>query len=318
MKPYRQLRMAAVVLALAVSTFPGITASQDVSAYMAVRERAAATQSNVASAVRANAQTALRGDYPLATNTLSRIVQMSLRQGSDSYVGLEVFIYAHKLPPIDVEALEQHEVRIRRADYQFHIVHATVPVEALDAVAALPFVRWIGPPSQSVLNAGSVTAEGDAVMRAADARALFGIDGRGVRVGIISDSLIDLRASAVSGDLPPNVAIVNARDGSHLVGPSDEGRAMAEIVHDLAPGAELLFHSGFPTSLDLIAAIRALTVAGAHIIVDDVLPRIEPAFTDGPVAQAAQEAVDSGVVYITGASHAGCRRSASVKRRSDR
>jgi hypothetical protein len=51
---------------------------------------------------------------------------------------------------------------------------------------------------------------------------------------------------------------------------NDEGRALAEIIHDLAPGATLLFRTGFPTSLDFIAAVRELTEAGAQIIVDDI------------------------------------------------
>jgi subtilisin family serine protease len=128
----------------------------------------------------------------------------------------------------------------------------------------------------------------------------MGVDGRGVRIGIISDSLINLQASVDSGDLPSDLIIVDGQDGSTVPDTVDEGRAMAEIIHDLAPGATLLFHSGIPTSLDMIAAIRALTAADADIIVDD-LGFIEPVFEDGPVAQAVQEAIDHGVVYVTAA-----------------
>ncbi|PON12494.1 hypothetical protein C2W62_39320 [Candidatus Entotheonella serta] len=103
-----------------------------------------------------------------------------------------------------------------------------------------------------------------------------------------------------SGDLPDNGRIVNGRDGNS---PSniDEGRAMAEIIHDLAPGANLLFHTGFPSSLDMVEAIESLTAAGAHVIVDDLGFLSEPVFEDGPIATAVQTAIHRGVVYVTSA-----------------
>ena len=80
---------------------------------------------------------------------------------------------------------------------------------------------------------------------------------------------------------------------------TDEGRAMAEIIHDMAPGATLLFHSGFATSVDMTHAIRDLVEAGADVIVDDIGFLAEPVFEHGDVAQAVQDAIDRGVVYVT-------------------
>ncbi len=174
-----------------------------------------------------------------------------------------------------------------------------------ELAAQLDFT-WMGwlPPSTS--NVGSVTSTGDDAMRASDLRARLGVDGSGVNIGIISDGLVDLQASVDSGDLPENVQIVNGRDGND---PSniDEGRAMAEIIHDLAPGANLFFHTGAPSSVDMIAAIEGLTAVGSHIIVDDLGFPGEPVFEDGPVAQAVQAAISQGVVYITSAGNAGMR-----------
>ena len=67
---------------------------------------------------------------------------------------------------------------VLRSDAQFDMVYATVPPDALETVATLPFVRWIGPPVYSVRRTGSVTSEGDTVMRADLVRANAWRDGQ--------------------------------------------------------------------------------------------------------------------------------------------
>ena len=63
---------------------------------------------------------------------------------------------------------------------------------------------------------------------------------RGYKVGVISDSFDHLGgelAGIGSGDLP----LVQVVLDSNLAGDSDEGRAMCEIVYDVAPGADIAF-----------------------------------------------------------------------------
>ena len=138
-------------------------------------------------------------------------------------------------------------------------------------------------------------------MRADLARTMLGVTGNGVKVGIISDSLCDAATSINSGDLPATITIVNGQDGCADPDANDEGRALAEIIHDLAPGATLLFRTGFPTSVDFIAAVRELTAAGAQVIVDDIKISSEPVFEEGPVAQAVRQAIQQGVVFVSAA-----------------
>ena len=158
---------------------------------------------------------------------------------------IDVYVYTDVLTQAEIDALQHHSVHLYHADRQFHTVYAAVAIDALETIAALPFVRWVSLPSYSLLRTGDVTSAGDTVLRAAEARENFGVDGRGVRVGIISDSLVNLQASVDSGDLPSDVIVLEAGEDSG----TDEGRAMAEIIHDIAPGAKLLFHSGFDTSV---------------------------------------------------------------------
>ena len=56
-------------------------------------------------------------------------------------------------------------------------------------VSALPFVRYIRLPDYGFTNTGSVTSQGDQILQAAQARAQFGVDGTGIRVGVISDGI---------------------------------------------------------------------------------------------------------------------------------
>jgi hypothetical protein len=160
---------------------------------------------------------------------------------------------------------------------------------------------------------GSATSEGDVQLNAANARGSFGIDGSGVTVGILSDSFDrDLGAAThaagdvASGDLPGagspcgSSSPVGVLDDSEAEG-DDEGRAMAQIVHDLAPGASVDFATAFTGEPAFAANIRALAAAGARVIADDVSYFEEPFFQDGPVAVAVNEVAAAGVSYFSAA-----------------
>ena len=142
----------------------------------------------------------------------------------------------------------------------------------------------------------------------------FDLAASGVTVGVLSDSY-DVATEAAdgsgpvathahedvaSGDLPgpPSTCCgqqtpVNVLDEEPEAGrrPTDEGRAMLQIVHDLAPGAELAFATAFEGEESFAENIEALAGrleggAGAQVIVDDVAYFEEPFFQDGPVAVA--------------------------------
>src|SRR3972149_2843541 len=162
---------------------------------------------------------------------------------------------------------------------------------------------------------GSVTSQGDAVLGGPLARSSFGVSGSGIKVGIISDSFNFLGGQAAgiaSGDLPGpgnpggRLPPVNIVSDEFFPGNLDEGRAIAEIVHDLAPGAEILFHSAFnnPQSSpggSIAAAINNLVAAGANVIIDDVFSVGAPAYQDGVAAPAVNNAFASGVAYFSSA-----------------
>jgi hypothetical protein len=160
---------------------------------------------------------------------------------------------------------------------------------------------------------GAATSEGDVQLNAMAAREGFELNGSGVTVGILSDSYNRDTAAAThaavdvtSGDLPGKgnpcgfatpVQIIDDEEA----GGEDEGRAMAQIVHDLAPGADLAFATAFRGELSFSENIAELAAKGAKVIVDDVFYPEEPFFQDGPIAVAVNEAVTGGATYLSSA-----------------
>jgi hypothetical protein len=183
---------------------------------------------------------------------------------------------------------------------------ATEQIATLDVVRSIRLVLPGGVDRATATaagtDAGSVTSEGDAAHHGPQARAEFGVSGEGVRVGVISDSMDadgGLAAAQAAGDLPPDVGIL-ADDPSG----SDEGRAMAEIIYDTAPGLdEILFQTGTARTgaVGKAQAILNLAAHGADVIADDIYYIDEPMFQDGTIAQAVDLARTTGVTYFASA-----------------
>lgn len=148
-------------------------------------------------------------------------------------------------------------------------------------------------------------AAADQALRGAVARGQSGATGAGIVIGILSDSFNatgGYASSVAHGLLNPGATVL--KEGP--AGSSDEGRAMAELIHQITPDAQIIFYSGFGGQADFAHGISALVTAGASIIVDDVTYLNEPFYQDGAAIQAAvEQAVAAGVSYFTSASNQG-------------
>jgi Subtilase family len=200
----------------------------------------------------------------------------------------------------DVGGLEAALVALgmRNAAVFGRIVSGELPVDAIPALEAIPSLR-LARPAIALRSAGAVTSQGDFAMRADAARGAFGLSGAGVKVGVLSDSFNCLGGAAAdvnSGDLSP-VSVL--QEISSCSGATDEGRGMLQIVHDVAPGATLLFASAFNGEASFAQNIIALKNAGARVIVDDIIYFDEPMFQDGIIAQAADTVVAQGTSYFS-------------------
>ncbi|MFC2122453.1 DUF2341 domain-containing protein [Bacteroidota bacterium] len=214
---------------------------------------------------------------------------------------IDVKLKVNNLTAEQLERLQVLGMNIRINLPRYGLVEGSIPYHQAEAIAGLDFVRNLGPLGYGIHNTGAVTSAGDTVLRAWDARTAFGVDGTGVKIGVMSDGVDHLADSLVSGDLPSSPAVQVLQN----VG-GDEGTAMLEIIHDLAPGSSLAFYAPI-TSSDMVAGIRALETAGCNIIVDDLTFFDEPKFEDGPIAQEARDFYTGGGVYVSSAGNSGQR-----------
>ena len=211
-----------------------------------------------------------------------------------------------------------------------------LPVNRIDAAAALGELVSIRA-SMSRTRGVMVTSQGDFAQRSDVLRSSnTGLNGAGVTVGILSDSfncygVYDQPGSGVpattpnmtgyaqfgfatddasfdkaNGELPASVNVLSEATclqyGQPLLLPfADEGRAMMQIIHDVAPGAAFAFYAAGATQADFASGINALAAAGATVIADDVGYFDEPFFQDGIIAQAIDAAAAKGVAYFSAA-----------------
>ena len=180
-----------------------------------------------------------------------------------------------------------------------NMVSGLMPIASLEAASAIENLNFARG-AQSRTNVGSVENEADAAQQADQIRASDGLDGTGITIGIMSDSYDNLGGEAAdiaSGDLPNDVTVLLDLGSGGI----DEGRAMAQLVHDIVPNADLLFRTAFLGQADFANGIGQLVAAGADVITDDIFYFAEPFFQDGVIAQAADQAVADGVAYYTSA-----------------
>ena len=126
------------------------------------------------------------------------------------------------------------------------------------------------------------------------------MSGIGIKLCALSDGVASLAASQAAGELPA-VDVLPGQAGS-----GDEGTAMLQIMHDLAPGAELGFATAFTSAASFADNIRKLRFdADCDVIVDDVIYYTEAAFQDGPIAQAVNAVTADGALFFSSAGNEG-------------
>lgn len=248
----------------------------------------------------------------LADSRLNTTQDQSIGKATSPFVRfdaegrVQVYIRLRSVRESELDELRVLGVEIELVNQSISIVQGWAPASRLEEIAALRFVERISPPSYSSTKSGSVVTEGDAILRADELRQL-GIIGAGVRVGIISDGANNLADSQATGDLPVSVSTFGTCNTRPANLPScdrgrtcNEGTAMAEIIHDIAPGAGLAV-AGVNTSLEFVQRVDELVnVFGADVIVDDLGFFFEPYFADGFIAQGVSGVLDQ-VVFVSSA-----------------
>ena len=229
---------------------------------------------------------------------------------------------------------------LQRASQYSNDVGGWLPVDQLDAATTLTEVHAIRAAMMRT-HSGAITSQGDYAQNSDLVRSDNSLNGAGVTVGVISDSYdcypvyaangvpagglngyanngfnTTAAGDTATGDLPATVNVLEDATCMNYGAPlqlpfGDEGRAMMQIVHDVAPGAALAFYTAENSEADFAAGIGKLAApvasggAGAKVIVDDVGYFDEPFFQDGLVAQAINAVVANGVAYFSSAGNNG-------------
>ncbi len=254
-----------------------------------------------------------------------------LRDGDRLLVNIRVASTAGEV----LDAIRAAGAEIVSVNGRFGTVDAAVLADDLRALAAASGVEYVGEDLEPLSAAvgptlrrsagaaskrrrscqGAATAEGDLQSNSAGARRRYGMDGYGQKVGIISDSydvgqgsITGARQDVRSGDLPGRKNPCGYDSKVQVLAEGaptdiDEGRGMAQIVHDMAPGARIAFASRGASEDDMAGAVRALANAGSDVIVDDITFFDEPFFQEGPIANAATEVTNRGIPYYSSAAN---------------
>lgn len=181
-------------------------------------------------------------------------------------------------------------------------VTASLPLRALESLAASEDVQFIAPRGLATTNVGALTSQAY-ISHKANLVNNLGYKGQGVTIGVLSDSAQSIPNLIATGDLPADTTILPGKEGP--ANGTSEGSAMMEIISDLAPKAKLIFSTAYNTEQEFADNIRALRAAGASIIVDDISYLDEAVFQDGPVARAVNDVVASGALYFSSAGNSG-------------
>jgi Subtilase family len=219
------------------------------------------------------------------------------------------------------------------------VIYAKVALQNLEAIASRPEVRRISyafkPKTNRKEGTGSVTSNGNTVIGAGltVSQGLYAHDiariqtqvstnygepvlGQNMRVGVLSDSnrYQDLSQGYDPAELPSFIQVLvddfgvvqDGIDPNDPTGSNGEGTAMMEIVHDLAPGSELVFATAFNGEESFAQNILDLRFKmGCDIIVDDVQYATESPFQDGAIAQAVATVRADGALYFSAAGNSG-------------
>jgi hypothetical protein len=229
---------------------------------------------------------------------LTRLPRLASRVELDELGRVEVEVEARVTPSL-LARVRAEGGRVLESEPGYGFLRALLPATALPEFASDPRVRFVWPARGRLVHKDD-TSEGDVAHRADVIRQSHGLDGSGVRIGVISDGVDSLPSVQASDDLPAEVTVLPGQAG---VG--DEGTAMLEIVHDLAPGAELVYATAGDSQARMAQNILDLAAAGCDVIVDDILFLAEVTFQDDVVAQAVKSVVDAGVLYFSATGNGG-------------
>ncbi len=233
-------------------------------------------------------------------------------QFSGASVGVDVRTYGNFTTA--ETTLQNLGLQVAGTDSTYGVVDGWLPIAELPKLASASQVIGASPlfkpEFRGQVYQGVAYNESLTTIGATQAINTYNVNGSGVTIGLISDSISQyaggLADSYKTGDLNPAQPVQVLQDGP--AGSTDEGRAMAENAHDVAPGAQLAFSSAygplgiFSDTTMAQSVINLAQTAKARVIADDVGVLDDPFFQSGIIGQAIQKVVtQNNVSYFSAA-----------------
>ncbi|MET0553213.1 MAG: S8 family serine peptidase, partial [Vicinamibacteria bacterium] len=183
-----------------------------------------------------------------------------------------------------------------------HLLKVQVPAAALRAVSETPGVARVRAPFKP--GRKEVVSEGVTTTHAREYAARTGAAGAGVTVAIL-DAGFERARDLVGSELPENASatdfVLDRLDASEGV----HGTACAEIVHDMAPGADILL-AGFEDDVTWAQAVDQLAAAGVRIVSHSIgFDNLYPPDGNNYYTQKVDAAAAAGVLFVTAAGNEG-------------
>ena len=178
------------------------------------------------------------------------------------------------------------------------LVKVTVPLSQLSTLASqLSGVAFIRPPYRP--HTLGTPSEGTGAI-GADAYHAAGITGSGVKIAVIDLGFAGLSQAQARGDLPYSV-VQNDLTGSGLTSGTSHGTAVAEVIHDIAPDAQLHLIK-IADEVDLDLAVTYCLNNGIDII-NHSLGWYNTNFYDGTgtIPDIARRATNGGILWVNAA-----------------
>ena len=180
-------------------------------------------------------------------------------------------------------------------------IQAWVPIDAVEALAESPDVIRVDQPAPQFTY--EIESEGLPIMNAPAWHAA-GMNGQGARVGIIDGGFLGY-PGLLGIELPATVTVKNFVAGevdAQVDGSTNHGTSVAEIVHDVAPSAELFFAKTSTVTEVALAAAWLADVAAVDVISTSIgYTAISPGDGTGPLAETVASARAKGVIWVAAA-----------------
>ncbi len=236
----------------------------------------------------------LRQEGEVTTEATEEMEDIIEKPGPEERDEQQDLVYVYLFPAFSTHVLDPF-VQVTERDESNHVAVAQVSPGSLKELFSLEEVRGVQAVSPPLVRKILPETGNYHVPGLDKFRKLHEVSGTGIRVGIVSDGVDSLAGAQAAGVLPEDVHVLAAGKGN-------EGTAMLEIVHGIAPDAELYFHRAGSNKVEFNKAVDALLAEGCQIICDDIGWPDEPFFEDGVVASHVREALESqDLLYVSAA-----------------